>query len=345
VTRSAAGLSPGGSELPTSVNPGPDGSGLPSASIVIPTRSRPELLKCCLDGVARQDVKPLEVLVVDNTQGEEATRQIALAGGARYVVEPTPGLSCARNRGARESAGEIVAFLDDDAVPERNWLAALLPEFLDPLVGAVAGRILASKPGPVSDRSAANAVTFGGSQRLVFDRGLRDWVERANFGGVGEGPNLAIRRSVFGTWPGFDERLGRGTRFGVIGMEEHYAFFSLIDQGHRVVYTPAAQVRHRFPQTEAELRARHLRQLTAASFHLTLLLVEEPRYRRRAARYALEALRATSRTWRREMGIPVSAIPSWERVPAQFAGVALYMFFRLSCPKRVRARMRARSRS
>jgi cellulose synthase/poly-beta-1,6-N-acetylglucosamine synthase-like glycosyltransferase len=290
-------------------------------------------------------MKPLEVLVVDNTPGEEATREIALSGGARYVVEPVPGLSRARNRGARESTGEIVAYLDDDAVPEGNWLGALLPEFLDPLVGAVAGRILAFKHGAAFDKSAADAVTFGGSQRLVFDRSSPGWVERANFGGVGEGPNLAIRRSLFGRWSGFDERLGRGTKFGVIGMEEHYALFSLIDQGHRVVYTPAARVRHPFPQTETELRARHLRQLTAASFHLALLLVEEPRYRRRAVRYALEALRATSRPWRREMGIPVLAIPRWEKVPAQLAGVALYPLFRLSCAKRVRARMRARSRS
>ena len=288
----------------------------------------------CLDGVARQDVKPLEVLVVDNTQGEEATRRVALAGGARYVVEPTAGLSCARNRGARESAGEIVAFLDDDAVPERNWLAALLLEFLDPLVGAVAGRILAFQPGPAFDRSAADPVTFGGPQRVVFDRDLPDWVERANFGGVGEGPNLAIRRSVFGTWPGFDERLGRGTRFGVIGMEEHYAFFSLIDQGHRVVYTPNARVRHPFPQTEAELRARHLRQLTAASFHCTLLLVEERAYRRRVARYALEKLSRTPRTWRTRMGTPTSAIPRWREVSAQLFGVALYPIFRLGADVR-----------
>jgi glycosyltransferase involved in cell wall biosynthesis len=331
---------------PVAVEEGPENIAvLPSASVVITTYCRPNLLKRCLDGVARQDERPLEILVVDNTQGDEEIRGVALAGGARYVIEPTPGLSWARNRGARESAGEVVAFLDDDAVPETSWLAALLREFSDPRVGAVAGRILASRSGSPSDRSAGDAVTFGGPQRLVFERSSPDWVERANFGGVGEGPNLAIRRGVFEAWPGFDERLGRGTRFGVVGMEEHYAFFSLIDQGHRVVYTPAARVRHPYPQTEAELRARHLRQLVAASFQLTLLLVEEPRYRRRTVRYAFEALRATSRPWRREMGIPVSPIPRWERVPAQLAGVALYLLFRLSCAKRVRTRTRARSRS
>ena len=53
-------------------------------------------------------------------------------------------------------------------------------------------------------------------------------------------------------------------------MEEHYAFFSLIDHGYRVVYTPAARVRHTFPQTEAELRAL-IRRLRPEQQHLLAL--------------------------------------------------------------------------
>jgi O-antigen biosynthesis protein len=320
-------LSPGGAEAPKTSNP-PDESPLPSVSVVIPTHDRPELLKRCLDGVARQDVRPLEVLVVDNTQGNEATRKTALAGGARYIVEPARGASYARNRGARESAGEIVAYLDDDAIPESTWLAALLSEFLDPLVGAVAGRILAlSSDAP--GESAAEVVSFGGSERIVFDRGTSDWFGRANFGGIGEGPNMAVRRGVFATWPGFDERLGPGTRFGTIGMEEHYALFSLIDRDYRVVYTPAARVRHPFPQIEAELRARHLRQLRAAGFHLTLLLVEEPRYRREALKYGLETLVGTKRRWRTNLGPQRPSIPRSRVVLAQLSGPFLYAFDRI----------------
>jgi cellulose synthase/poly-beta-1,6-N-acetylglucosamine synthase-like glycosyltransferase len=322
---SAAGSSTVASKAATSPKP----LGLPSASVVIATRGRPELLESCLGGVVRQDNRPLEVLVVDNTYGERPTREAALAHGARYIVEPARGLAIARNRGTRESTAEVVAYLDDDAVPERDWLAALLREFLDPLVGAVAGRIIAFKHEGTSISSIPGGMTFGGLQRIVFDRSTPDWFERANFGGIGQGANMAIRRSALRTWPGFDERLGRGTRVGAVGMEEHYAFFSLIDGGYRVIYTPSALVRHPFPQTDAELRSRHLGQLTAASFHCTLLLAEQPGYRWRAARYALAAAGGKPRPWRESLGPPTRSIRGWQGALARVRGVALYLASRL----------------
>jgi len=113
-------------------------------------------------------------------------------------------------------------------------------------------------------------------------------------------------------------------------MEEHYALFSLIDHDYRVVYTPAARVRHPFPQTEAELRARHLTQLRAAGFHLTLLLVEEPRYRREALRYGLQALVGTKRRWRRDLGPPRPPTPRPRVVLAQLGGPFLYVIDRIA---------------
>jgi cellulose synthase/poly-beta-1,6-N-acetylglucosamine synthase-like glycosyltransferase len=285
----------------------------------------------------RQDTPPLEVLVVDNTAGDEATRAAALAHGARHIVEPAKGLAIARNRGARESKGEVIAYLDDDAVPERDWLTALLPEFLDPLVGAVAGRILAASTQATPAVRIAGGVLFGGSERLVLDRASPDWFERANFGGVGEGCNMAIRRTVLRAWPGFDERLGRGTRFGAFGLEEHYAFFCLIDRGYRVVYTPLARVRHRFPETHDELRALRLSQLAAASFQCALLLAEEPRYRRRAARYALEAVRGRQRSWRGETDVRLPSTTAWQSASARIRGAAFYLASRLD-PRLPRAR-------
>ena len=300
-----------------------------SASVVIATRSRPELLEACLRGVASQDISPLEVVVVDNTRGEDATRSAALAHGARYIVEPAPGLAIARNRGARESAGEVVAYVDDDAVPERDWLSALVPEFQDPLVGAVTGRILTANPEATPAVPRTGRVLFGGSERVVFDRSSPHWFERANFGGVGQGSNMAIRRSVLRTWPGFDERLGRGTRFGAIGLEEHHAFFCLIDRGYRVVYTPSARVRHPLPRTEDELRALRLTQLAAASFQCALRLAEEPHYRRRAARYALEAVGGTRRSWREGTDIRLPSITWWQSAVARGRGAASYLASRL----------------
>jgi len=75
-----------------------------------------------------------DVLVVDNAPSNDQARQVAMRWGVAYVLEPVPGLSRARNRGARASGTEIVAFLDDDSLPDAEWLATLAGPFKDPLV-------------------------------------------------------------------------------------------------------------------------------------------------------------------------------------------------------------------
>src|SRR5687767_8018886 len=87
---------------------------LPSASVVVCTRHRSEKLKRCLEAVGGRMPAPADVIVVDNTSGDPQTREVAHAAGARYLVEPIPGLSRARNTGARASGSDVVAFVDDD---------------------------------------------------------------------------------------------------------------------------------------------------------------------------------------------------------------------------------------
>jgi len=102
-----------------------------TVSVVICTKNRPANLRECLSAIARLDPIPSEVLVVDNTQGNQETENLSREFGARYVVEPVPGLSRARNRGLVECDTEIVAFLDDDAIPAPDWLGILMEPFAD----------------------------------------------------------------------------------------------------------------------------------------------------------------------------------------------------------------------
>ncbi len=296
---------------------------------MIATRHRPNLLDRCLSALSDQSVLPSAVVVVDNSNGDEATRIVARARRTSYLVEPRRGVSRARNLGARQTTSDIVAYLDDDAVPDSDWLAALLMEFRDPQVGAVTGRILeiaTPESEPQSPRaSAQERVIFGGPTRLTFDRTTVDWFERANFGGVGQGANLAMRRSVFASWAGFDERLGKGT--AMVGGEEHHAFFCLIDRGYRVVYTPAATVHHASPASDAEARRLRLRQLQSTSAHLALLLTEEKRYRWRAAKHGLQAIAGRPPMWRTEARAP---LPGLAIARARVAGIASYLHMRLA---------------
>ena len=92
----------------------------PSCTVVICTRDRPEHLERCLGAVSRLDYSPFEVLVVDNASRNGRSRDVAARWNARYIFEPVAGLSRARNIAARACNTEIVALLDDDAVPERG---------------------------------------------------------------------------------------------------------------------------------------------------------------------------------------------------------------------------------
>jgi cellulose synthase/poly-beta-1,6-N-acetylglucosamine synthase-like glycosyltransferase len=300
----------------------------PSCSVVICTRDRPEKLEQCLEAVARLNYPRVDVLVVDNAPSDSRTRQLAARWGVRYLVEPVAGLSRARNCGARACDTEVIAFLDDDAIPEPEWLSALAAEFQEPLVMAVTGRTLPLSIETDAERLFARLGGFesGGEERLAVDRQSPFWFERANFGGIGNGGNMAFRRRAFDLWPGFEERLGRGAI--VFAGEEDHAFFTLIDRGYRVVYTPHAVARHPVPRTMPELRAFLLRNLSAATAYMTFLFVEEPRYRWAVIRYVAEALRGKRRAWRPPLPGTQPyprVIPRWRALLAYLSGPALYV--------------------
>jgi len=234
--------------------------------------------------------------VVDNTSGEREVERLAADAGARYVVEPREGLSRARNTGAREARGGIVAYIDDDAVAERACLGRHAAALEDPALAATTGRVLpTSLEAPAARAYAAAGGEDLGQVPLMVDRKTLGWFEMANFGGVGVGGNMAFRRALFETGWGFRESLGSGA--GIPG-EEHYAFFTLIRDGHAIAYLPDAVVRHDPPTTISGLRRRRSRILRGTAAYMAMLLVEEPEFRRDTLRYMWEAARGTRRAWR-----------------------------------------------
>ena len=100
----------------------------PSASIVIPTRARPDYLEVALGSIVPQaDAAGAEVLVIDDAGPSPTTRVLAERHGARYEPHPRPlGLNVARNTGVARSRGKLVAFVDDDVRVRPGWLRALL---------------------------------------------------------------------------------------------------------------------------------------------------------------------------------------------------------------------------
>jgi len=298
------------------------------ASVIIPTRDRPAELERCLQALSGLAPAPHEIIVVDSAPAKFPAAEVAARYGARYLREESPGASRARNRGAREASGDIVAYLDDDSLPEAGWLAALLEEFRDPRVAAVTGRILPERAETEAERLFLELGALDcGEQYRKFDAATPRWFEMANFGGLTGGGNMAFRRSVFGSWPGFDERLGRGAAQDC--NEEPHAYLALLDRGYGVVYAPRSVVRHPAPRTPAELRRRYLRDLRGAAAYMTLLGVEHPRHRRAVLRYAWEGLWGKQREWRPRSSQGARRIaPRWRRMLEGMKGPFLYLRMR-----------------
>lgn len=210
-------------------------------SVVIPTRDRAELLAQTIISVAEQDLAPTEIIVVDNgsSDGTDAVVR-GLAQNVhrlRYLCEPRPGVSRARNVGAGAASTELVAFIDDDAVASPGWLAALAVAAHDePQTIAFAGPILLrwSAPAP----------------RWV--QGLEGWYGHFDLGPARVaiemprypfGSNVALRREPFLSVGGFPVQLGpRGSVR--IANEEEGLFRRVAARGWHVTYEPDARVYH-----------------------------------------------------------------------------------------------------
>src|SRR4051812_18815161 len=113
-----------------------------SCSVIICTRNRSAQLEKCLAAVAGQTLKPAEVIVIDNAPEDETTKETASRWGVSYFVEPRLGLSRARNRGAAEASSDIVAYIDDDALPSLDWLEKFLAAFNQQEISAAGGRTI-----------------------------------------------------------------------------------------------------------------------------------------------------------------------------------------------------------
>jgi cellulose synthase/poly-beta-1,6-N-acetylglucosamine synthase-like glycosyltransferase len=273
-------------------------------------------LNQCLQGIRGLCYPNVDVIVVDNASDDGAAKPIADAWSARYIRESVIGLSRSRNRGARYSKAEIVAFIDDDAVPNTDWLCNLIEEFSAPNVMAVTGLISPANLSSVGIEQYFHAR----QQRREFDSNTDGWFALANFGGIGDGANMAFRRKVFDSWEGFSERLGLGT--AVCGSEEHNAYFELIKRGHRVVFTPRSVVQHPFPETSDDARKRSFRFTEAGCAYMARLFVEEPAYRRYLLSFLVKAVTRRIRTRRNRQ------LTRWQELTAFFRGVRLYWRYR-----------------
>jgi cellulose synthase/poly-beta-1,6-N-acetylglucosamine synthase-like glycosyltransferase len=282
-----------------------------TVTIAICTCNRPTDLRICLKGIGRLDPGPSEVLVVDNSAGDPATKALALEFGAHYIVEPAPGLSRARNRGLVESNYEFVAFVDDDAIPDAQWLAHIIEPFSDPNIAAVTGETYDAESLPLSSATEKSIRILSNQDPL--------WFERANFGGLGYGTNMVLRKSACTEPQVFDERLGRGTPLWTA--EESHAFAKLVARGYYAAHVPSAIVLH--PSKEKDID----REAATAFAYWLLLFFEFPGHKLDLLRFLLRRLRRQRLPWPRDPQEPGEIMSSGWRTQfkAVISGTLLYI--------------------
>jgi glycosyltransferase involved in cell wall biosynthesis len=259
---------------------------------------------------------PDEVVVVDNTSGDKETESAAREFSARYTLEPVPGLSRARNRALSEGGSEVVAYLDDDAIPDERWLDSILEPFANPNVAAVTGDTILPE----------SCVATNPEPAWLLCNKDPQWFEIAAFGGLGIGTNMALRRSACMGWNVFDERLGRGALFE--GMEEHHAFVRLISLGHSAAHVPAAIVFHR-SQKRGDIKQEARNQIG----YSMLLFSEYPSHRLDLMRFILRRVRHRPLSWPRDSPDPGEIITSGWRVLLNASLGAVPLFLRNRKPK------------
>jgi hypothetical protein len=189
----------------------------PLISVVIPTCRRPQLLQRCLDALAQQTLDPAvwELIIVDDAHADATrlqTRKFAeRMGSAPRVLYLRPngahGPAAARNSGWGAARGEVIAFTDDDAIADPDWLRQGLHAMAHGQA-AVRGRVDVSPP----------------------EQGL----EQAEFVTA----NCFVRRSALLDVGGFDERFQRASR------EDSDLHFKLLNHYGSVPLAAMAVVQH-----------------------------------------------------------------------------------------------------
>lgn len=212
-------------------------------SVVISTLNRAESLDKTIQSLRLQTYDDVELVVV-NGPSTDATEAVldSLDLPFKRLRCPLANLSMSRNIGIRAAAGELLAFLDDDALPEPTWLEEIVAAFDDPEIGGVGGLVF-DNSGLTLQYAYSWADRFGRAG-ASDDQPFDDW----SFPGSWQYPYLQGTNAVF--------RAEAMARIGLF--DEEYEYFldetdvclRMVDAGYRLRQLPGAAVHHKFLPSE-----------------------------------------------------------------------------------------------
>jgi GT2 family glycosyltransferase len=197
----------------------------PKVSVVVCSYNGSKTIRQTLEALQRLDYPDYEVIVVDDGS-TDATPQIAAEYPVRLVSQKNIGLSGARNTGAGLAKGEIIAYVDDDAYPDQDWLRFLAWTYLTTDFAAVGGPNVTPPDDPPMARAVGHAPGHA-IHVLITD------TEAEHIPGC----NMSFRRSALQGIGGFD------SRFRTAG-DDVDACWRVQTSGMKIGFSPAAMVWH-----------------------------------------------------------------------------------------------------
>jgi GT2 family glycosyltransferase len=247
-----------------------------SVVICVFTEERWDDILAAVASVRQQRHRPHEIIVsVDHNPALFTRLKEALPDAIVIENAEGRGLSGGKNTGAARAAGDVIAYLDDDAVADAGWLETFAKAYEDLKVMGVGGRTLSMWPGAPSSRDLLDdpaSVTELLLDASMHEAGTRprwfpeefDWTVGGTYRGMVAGPvrnvlggNASFRREVFDIAGGFHTGIGRTHhKDRPLGCEET-EFCIRLRQRHPetvLIYDDRAVIWHRVPELRAHLR-------------------------------------------------------------------------------------------
>jgi cellulose synthase/poly-beta-1,6-N-acetylglucosamine synthase-like glycosyltransferase len=201
-------------------------------SVIIPTRNE-KTIEENLESLLNQNYSGrYEIIVVDDGSTDDTRERIKKFKKVKLIEQKHKGPAAARNLGVKNSKGDIVLFLDSDAVPDKNWLKHMISPFKDKKIVGVSGTYRTLNKNSLIARFAGYEIDER-HDKLSKEKTI-DFIGSFSAG---------YRKNVFLEFGGFDES------FSMPSGEDPELSFKISNAGLKMVFQPKAFVYHKHPDT------------------------------------------------------------------------------------------------